>query len=89
MTNQIPPGAYIIRNGKGSVLEIHGPAFAHWSWTIASEENEVQFRDQQIWWVEQLPDSKDDDREMICSITSTSSGKALGLRNGEGALGRY
>lgn len=90
MKNQIPTGAYIIRNGKGLVLAIDGAAFSHQrSWILVSEEDEIKYRDHQIWWVEQLPDTEDDDKEIICSITNTSSGRALGLGDAEGGLGIF
>lgn len=89
MNNQIPTGAYIIRNGGGSVLAADGAAFAQLSSIIISKEDEIKYRDQQIWWVEQLPDTKGDGDEMICSITNASSGKALGLENSKGGSGTF
>lgn len=90
MKNQIPTGAYIIRNGKGPVLTIDGAAFTQQrSWILVSEEDEIKCRDHQIWWVEQLPDTEDDDKEIICSVTNTSSGKALGLGNADGGIGIF
>lgn len=87
MRNDIlPTGAYLIRNKSTSkVLHIPKPDVA----TIvghpllAHDRDEIKWRDQQIWWVERLPEDEQGDiaveaeLEAVYSITNTASGLSV------------
>lgn len=82
-TEIIPTGAYVIRNKKTSaVLHICSPdvAAVPESQTVAHPRDEIKFREQQIWWVERLPEYEDDtahEQGPVYSITNTASGLSL------------
>ena len=94
MDDRIPTGAYVIRN-KQTSLVVHLPvsdvATAHNSKVVAFDQDEHQYRDQQIWWVEALPDYEDDgsaEKEgWLYSITSACNGTAIDVK-GERSGGR-
>lgn len=74
-------GPYVIRNCKTStVLHIQRPDAKHQDTSLqAYQQDEDQFADQQIWWLEPLADynGPDSDKEIVYSITSPGSGKSL------------
>lgn len=76
-----PTGAYVIRNRKTStVLHIQYPDAKHQDTSLqAYKQDESQFADQQIWWLEPLADynGADSDKGVVYSITSPGSGKSL------------
>lgn len=77
----LPAGAYVIRNRETStVLHIpHPDAIDQGTISVqARQQDEGQFKDQQIWWVEPLAEyDTDSEKGMVYSITSPGSGKAL------------
>lgn len=77
----LPAGPYVIRNQHNStVLHIqHSDALHQSAYSIqASHQNESQFKDQQIWWVEPLADhDSDSTKGAVYSICSPGSGKVL------------
>lgn len=84
MSNVITPGAYVIRNKQTkTVLHIVAPAPGDRMSVpevVAFEQDENQYHDQQIWWIEPLADTKSivgHLGDMIYSITNTCSGKSL------------
>lgn len=85
--NQLTPGAYVIRNKSSSVLHIQDPNVkASLSTVILFDQNENNYRDQQIWWIEPLP-SYTSPEGMLYSITNTASGRSLDLNPGPGPDG--
>lgn len=77
----LPTGAYIIRNretstvlhAQSSEIGIHDATSV-----LANQQDEGQFKDQQIWWVEPLADyAANSSKSLVYSITSPGSGKAL------------
>lgn len=82
-TEIIPTGAYVIRNKKTSgALHIccADVAAVSGSQTVAYSRDEIKFREQQIWWVERLPEYEDDtahEQGPVYSITNTASGLSL------------
>lgn len=79
MTDKITPGAYVIRNRHTStVLHIKTATInSDYSPVLAFEQDENQYRDKQVWWIEPLPDSENDEEGALYSITNTSCGKSL------------
>lgn len=80
MTAPLPTGAYIIRNCRTStVLHTEAPdALATGSTTVyAHEQDEGQFHNQQIWWVEPLADYTGPSNGTLYSINSPGGGKVL------------
>lgn len=96
MTDEtIPTGAYVIRNKETStVLHIceANVAVIKFGQTIVHNRDEIKYRDQQIWWVERLPEHEDDtahEQGPIYSITNTAGGLSLdiyGAQTGNGIL---
>lgn len=80
-TLPLPTGAYIIRNRQtATVLHTQSAdAVTHGVVNVqAYQQDESQFKDQQIWWVEPLADyTTDPSKGVVYSITSPGSGKAL------------
>lgn len=88
MSDTIIAGAYVIRNKKTlTVLHIEkaGPKNG-FSGLSVCEQDERRFTNQQIWWIEPLPDYEDHEPERgtVYSITNPASGKALDINPGEG-----
>lgn len=78
MTDKITSGPYVIRNRHTStVLHIEDSTFhSNYSKLVAFEQDENQYRDKQVWWVEPLPDPEDGEG-VVYSITNTSCRKSL------------
>lgn len=89
--DQITPGAYVIRNKSSPVLHIQDPNVkATLSALTLFGQDENQYRNQQIWWVEPLPSlnpGDDDSGGMMYSITNPASGWSLDLNPGAAADG--
>lgn len=85
MRDQIPTGAYVIRNKQTStVLHIKDAEPKIWSYVLGFEQDDNRYRDQQIWWVEPYPGCKGQsgllsEEDVLYSITNISSGIALDL----------
>lgn len=77
----LPAGAYVIRNRQAlTVLHIPPPDTDIQDLNIlANGQNEDQFKDQQIWWIEPLADyvGPGAEKGVLYSITSPSSGRSL------------
>lgn len=77
----LPAGPYVIRNRETStVLHIpHPDAIDQGTISVqARQQDEGEFKDQQIWWIEPLAKhNTDPDKGTLYSITSPGSGKAL------------
>lgn len=86
----VPAGAYVIRNRKTStVLHIQHPDAKHQDTSLqAYQQDESQFADQQIWWLEPLANYNDADssKGVVYSISSPGSGKSLDANPDSGAL---
>lgn len=86
MTDEtIPTGAYVIRNKKNStvlhICDAHA-AVIKCGQIVIHNRDEIKYRDQQIWWVERLPEREDDtahEQGPIYSITNTASGLSLDI----------
>lgn len=82
MLDTISAGPYIIRcKNTSTVLHVKDPDVrTDWSPVISHAQEENLYQDQQIWWIEPLPNSQDKEgkEEAIYSITNTPSGKVLG-----------
>lgn len=91
MSNQLAPpfpGAYYIRNKKTStVLHTDQVGFDSHS-RVLTYNQEVKFGNQQIWWIEPLPDYADK-TEPTYFITNPGSGRALDVVPGVYILKRY
>lgn len=89
MSDRIIAGAYVIRNKKTSAV-LHIAKLGSWE-LLAYEQDESTYKNQQIWWIEPLPDYEDHEPEkgLVYSITSPATGKSLDISPGEGitALG--
>lgn len=85
MSNPIPTsflaGPYVIRNRYNStVVHIqHADAIHQGIYSVqAFQQDEGQFNDQQIWWIEPLADyDTDSAKGVVYSITSPGRGKLL------------
>lgn len=79
MTDKIPPGAYVIRNRHTlTVLHIETATLGtDYSRVLAFEQDENQYRDRQVWWIEPLSDPESDEEGILYSITNTACGKTL------------
>lgn len=77
----LPAGPYVIRNRETStVVHIQVPdAIRQGNTSVqAFQQDEGQFKDQQIWWIEPLADyDTQSEKGLVYSITSPGSGKAL------------
>lgn len=81
MSNQIIPGPYIIRSKQmPSVLHTDKIYFAG-GCDVLAHTQKAQHGNQQIWWIEPLPDYAG---EPAYSITNPASGRALDVHAGEG-----
>lgn len=82
-------GPYVIRNCKTStVVHIQHPDASHQGTSVqAFQQDEGQFSDQQIWWIEPLANyDMGTEKGLVCSITSPGSGKALDANPESGTL---
>lgn len=81
VTATLPAGPYVIRNRETStVVHIQHPDAIYQGTTSvqACQQDEGQFKDQQIWWVEPLAEyDTESGNEVVYSITSPGSGKSL------------
>ncbi|KAH8149332.1 uncharacterized protein LAJ45_06411 [Morchella importuna] len=84
MKDQIPTGSYVIRNRQTStVIHVDNPnttnASLNKKWSVvACEQNESRYPEQQVWWIEPIPTSGDDDGEAVTySITNCATGRCL------------
>lgn len=88
----VPAGAYVIRNRKTStVLHTQHPYAKLQDTSLqAYQQDESQFADQQIWWLEPLANynGADSGKGVIYSITSPGSGNSLDANPNSGALRR-
>lgn len=77
----LPAGPYVIRNRETStVVHIEYPFAIGQGLTSvqAFQQDEGQYNDQQIWWVEPLAEyDTESENGVVYSITSPGSGKAL------------
>lgn len=77
----LPTGPYVIRNSETStVVHIQVPDAERQGITSvqAFQQDEGQFKDQQIWWIEPLAEyDSESEKGLVYSITSPGSGKAL------------
>lgn len=83
----ISAGSYVIREREtAAVLHVRNPNDWHAaSHVLVSPQDESQFPDQQIWWVEPLAHRPGAlDNEPVYSITATGSYKALDNHPGTG-----
>lgn len=89
----LPAGPYVIRNRYNSaVVHIqHADATHQGIYSVqAYQQDEGQFKDQQIWWIEPLADfDTDSAKGVVYSISSPGSGKLLegNPQSGIGRLG--
>lgn len=84
MSDRIPAGAYVIRNKQTrTVLHLVAPepgerASVHE--VVALEQDESQYHNQQIWWVEPLAEVATPEKsqsDAVYLITNLCSGKSL------------
>lgn len=79
-SSDLPTGAYVIRNCMTStVVHTQYPEASHTKTSVhAFQRDESTFKDQQIWWIEPVP-NRDAESEggLVYSITSPGTGKAL------------
>lgn len=77
----LPAGPYVIRNRETStVVHIQHPDAVYQGTTSiqAYQQDEGQYKDQQIWWIEPIADyNTGPKKEVVYSITSPGSGKSL------------
>lgn len=94
MSDKISAGAYVIRNKHTrTVLHLVSPwpgAGKDTSDVVASEQDENQYHDQQIWWIEPLENVRGvgwGQSDYIYSITNPCSRKALHMSGGGKVFG--
>lgn len=76
------PGAYYIRNKKTSTVLHTDKVCLDGDSRVLTYNQEVQFGNQQIWWIEPLPDYADK-TDPTYFITTPGSGRALDVVPGE------
>lgn len=81
VSSVLPAGAYVIRNRQAlTVLHIPPPdTDIRYLNILAYGQNEDQFKDQQVWWIEPLADyvGPGAEKGVLYSITSPGSGISL------------
>lgn len=83
MSDRIIPGAYIIRNKKTATVLHTDKLYFKGSSSVLAYKHEVKFANQQIWWIEPLPNYEDNEGP-VYSITTPASGRSLDVNPGEG-----
>lgn len=76
------PGAYYIRNKKTSTVLHTDKVYFDGESRVLAYNQEVKYGNQQIWWIEPLPDYADM-TEPTYFITNPGSGRALDVMPGE------
>lgn len=93
MTDRIRTGAYVIRNKRArTVLHLLAPGPSERETTsdvVALAQDENKYHDQQIWWIEPLPDEEVAGAEAVgrsCfyTISNPCSMKALNMTGAPG-----
>lgn len=93
-SDTVPAGAYILRN-KRSATVVHLQSTPNNAATdnsvVAHTQAEEQFRDQQVWWIEGVPDGtlpgEPSSSTVRYTITSLASGRSLALASNSKGLG--